>query len=369
MIKVLQILQGGASFGGVENFLYQYYKQMDHEVVHFDFLFISEDSMKSKWAEESLHNSEHEALRLNIRNSRSIYKTLLNYLKKNRYDCIHVNTGNITIQFPCLIAAKKAGIKCRIAHSHSTGRGQKYTGIKKLVVYFIQSKIFKNSTVRAACSYEAAQHIFGEKADRDKIIIIPNAIDTELYRSNIETRKKIRQDLGFESEKVFIQVGSIYSVKNHSFTLDVFEKINEVFEDWRLIFVGKGELEDKIKEKADNLMLSDRIIFTGFRNDVYRFLQGADCMLVPSLWEGFPLTAIEGQAAGLPVICSDKVPHSADVTENCRFLPLEVDEWAEACLNSHVINNDPISRIIDRGYDIHIAAERLTELYNVECAR
>jgi Glycosyltransferase len=368
MLNILQVLQGGDSFGGVENYLYQYYTHINHDVIHFDFLFITRDTMKTKWSDKALQDSEHATLGLNVRDIRKIRKALLKYLRAHdKYDCVHINTGTITIQSPCLSAARKVGIKCRIAHSHSTGGGKKYSGLKKIIFGFFQHKIFEDATIRAACSYEAGQHIFGDGVSHGDITIIPNAVDTKVYRMSSNDRNNVRNEFGFKNEKVFIQLGSIYSVKNHSFTLDVFHELDKLYDDWRLLIVGKGELEDSIKAKARKLGINNKIIFTGFRDDVHRILQGADVLLMPSLREGFPFSTIEAQAAGLSAICSDKVPNSVDITGNCIFLPLNVDKWVNACIKSRRGSDSQIEKVIEAGFDVSDAADKLTQLYLDNC--
>lgn len=364
MIKVLQILQGGTSFGGVENFLCQYYKHIDKSLVTFDFVFISEDSMKDKWHEDFLKESNHVSFNLKVTDTKGIYKALLHYLNAHKkYDCVHINTGNITIQYPCLVAAKKSGIKCRIAHSHSTGSGNTVRGLKNLLRSYLQHKIYKDSTIHAGCSYEAAQHLFGEKVSPKSVAVIPNAIDTALYKQNDAIREEVRKEFGLKDEKTFIQVGSIYEVKNHTFTLDVFGSLDNQFKDWKLIIVGEGVLKEQVREKAEHLGLSEKIIFTGFRNDVYRLLQAADCLLVPSLWEGFSLSSIEGQTANLAVLCSVGVPRAADVIGNCKFLPLDVSDWVRACMECERGTEEPYLKVIEAGFDIHDAASKLTRIY------
>ena len=368
MINVLQVLQGGSNFGGVENFLYQYYTHIDQSIVHFDFLFITQDSMSTKWEETLFRNANHYALNINVRDSKAIFKAVGDFLKHHSlYECIHINTGNLTIQLPCLAAARKVGIKCRIAHSHSTGNGGYKSGLKRFLTKIIQKKIYHDSTVRAACSYEAAEHIFGNYISPDSITIIPNAIDTQLYRVNDDFGRDAKREFGITNEKVFIQVGNFYAVKNHSFTLDVFHALDKSFKNWLLLIVGTGELEYEIKKKAEELGLSRKIFFTGYRTDVYKLLQGADCLVMPSLWEGFPISTIEAQAAGLAVICSDRIPQSVDVTGNCQFVSLQVNEWVNACINCRRGSYEQLDMVKKAGFDISDAAEKLSHLYFNNC--
>ena len=96
-------------------------------------------------------------------------------------------------------------------------------------------------------------------------------------------------------------------------------------------------------------------------------MKAADCLIMPSLWEGFPITTIEGQAAGLAVICSDRVSRTVDVTGNCNFVPLDEEKWVTACLNSKKGSADQLNKVIDAGFDIKDAAVKLMHLYIDHC--
>ena len=82
------------------------------------------------------------------------------------------------------------------------------------------------------------------------------------------------------------------------------------------------------------LGLADCVRFLGVRGDVNRMLQGMDAFVLPSLYEGLPVTMIEAQAAGLPCTISDRVPKQCDVTGNVQVVSLDAApaEWAKRIL-------------------------------------
>ena len=363
MVRVLQILKGGSVSGGVENFICQYYTNIDRGKIHFDFLFCTEDSMKNKWDEVSFAGSEHIALSLRSTDFLRLIKQGKRIMRKGKYDVVHINTGDITIQYPCLIAAKISGIGCRISQSHSTGGNRKVSLPKKFLMRFVQSRIRNLCTIKAACSMEAAKHVFGENAALTDVRIIPNAIDVEQYRYNPELRERVRAELGLGQNRVFIQVGNFYPVKNHVFTLEVFKEIIARHSSSRLLMVGDGGLRDEIETKIAELGLSDQVNLMGYRKDIPRLLQGADCLLLPSLWEGFPMAALEAQASGTRVVCSNRVPTEADLIGDCVFLPLEKRRWVEECLTCNIEKKDTYEQIKKAGFDIDDAAKRLESIY------
>ena len=101
----------------------------------------------------------------------------------------------------------------------------------------------------------------------------------------------------------FISVGGLRREKNYELLIDAFYKIKDL--DCTLILAGKGEQENKLKHKVKHLDLENRIIFTGFDNNPYKYLSKADCFILSSDFEGFPNSIQEALACNLPVISTD----------------------------------------------------------------
>jgi glycosyltransferase involved in cell wall biosynthesis len=363
MLKVLQVLKGGDAFGGVESFLYQYYANLDHTKISFDFVFCVGDTMKDRWNDPVLKNSQHTSLAIKERDMMQLYLRLNDYLKTNKYDCIHINTGNISIQVPVLIAARRNGIRIRIAHSHSVGKKGKKGLLKSAITTIMQKIIVHYSTKMAACSVEAAEHLFGRRTAQEKTLIVPNAIDVKKYTLSSTLRDRKREELGVGNRKVYIQVGNLVPVKNHEFTINMFKELLEHEADSVLLFAGKGELESILKKTVKELGIENSVIFLGYRNDVNELLQVADIMLMPSKWEGFPMAVIEAQVSGMTVLCSNTIPHSVNVTGKCIFLPLDIERWKMECMSASTIKEDYTKLISECGYDIETATNNFFALY------
>ena len=131
--------------------------------------------------------------------------------------------------------------------------------------------------------------------------------------------------------------------------------------------MGDGELRNVIQDKVKELEIEKEVVMTGVVDDVCKYLQAIDVVLMPSFNEGLPVSLVEAQANGLPCVVSDRVPREADVTGNVDFLPLEVDVWAD-CLASKMKQGvardaDAVKRVRNAGYDIKIASKELEEWY------
>jgi N-acetylgalactosamine-N,N'-diacetylbacillosaminyl-diphospho-undecaprenol 4-alpha-N-acetylgalactosaminyltransferase len=116
-----------------------------------------------------------------------------------------------------------------------------------------------------------------------------------------------------EQKFTFIHIGSYYPVKNHMLLVEAFAQMPH-FEECRLVLVGKGELEQKIREYVAQLGLTDYVQFVhGYDTDVFEYLAAADCFVLSSLFEGFPVVLVEALHFNLPIISTD-----------CRSGPREI---------------------------------------------
>ena len=122
--------------------------------------------------------------------------------------------------------------------------------------------------------------------------IIPNGIDINDYL-------KTNKDLTIQSF-TFIVIGRLELMKNHRFLIDEISKLKDY--DFKVKIVGSGVLEDLLKKQVSFLKLGHKIEFLGSRNDVPLLLNQSDCLLLPSLWEAFPIVLLEAAASDIPVI-------------------------------------------------------------------
>ena len=113
----------------------------------------------------------------------------------------------------------------------------------------------------------------------------------------------------------------------------------------KLIFLGKGEEENvqKLKEEARRLGVEDKVIFYGETDDMQGFLSAMDIFVLPSRFEGLPLSILEAEFAGLPCVASDKVTEKTKISDLVYYLPLEnsIDLWADKVIE--------LSEIVLRG--------------------
>ena len=118
-------------------------------------------------------------------------------------------------------------------------------------------------------------------------------------------------------------MGRFVQTKNHHFLVYAFKKYHNKNPNTKLLLIGTGPLEEKIKAQVKKLNLEDSVLFLGQRNDTNKLYSVMDIFCLPSLYEGLPVAGIEAQAAGLPCVYSDKVTIEADAANNAYYASIK----------------------------------------------
>lgn len=282
------------------------------------------------------------------------------------YAAVHMNASSKN--FMILYYAKKNGIKKRIAHSHNTGF-QTHSKLKLIAGNMFKKPLLKYATDFFACSEVAGEWLFGsDMVARGAVYVIPNAIDLDAFEYDEEIRCKIRKELGVLEEEIMIgHVGRFTRQKNHKFLLEIFRKIHELNSKTVLVLAGIGELMEEMKNYTHKLGIEKNVKFLGFRDDVMNLTQAMDVFLMPSFYEGFPVTGIEAQASGCPCVFSDTITKEAALLDETIYLSLEenIDLWARQTLKAAGKGNRSQSKKIlkDKGFDIRDTVRYLEKFY------
>lgn len=217
-----------------------------------------------------------------------------------------------------------------------------------------------------ACSVLAADWLFGSKIPRDRIRILPNAVDAGKYRFDPIRRQIIRESLNLEGRIVIGNVGRYSYQKNQEFLIKAFVQAYENNPSLFLLCLGKGEMLKSLKKLINQFHIEDSTLCIEWQTNVEDYLQAMDTFCLPSKFEGLPISAIEAQASGLRCLISDCVTKEVRITKLVKFLPLDEEYWARE-LEECKIDLDRGSqddKIARAGYDIRIAAEQLGYLYS-----
>lgn len=351
IIKIAYCLSG--LDGGVGNLIINYFKQMPKSEYIVDII--------AQGPSNELYMEQYKAVGFNVylipTKKESLFKnlsSLYKLMRSNNYDIVHANM-TLTNFFPLSVAAM-SGIKVRISHSHQACKHN----IKSLALAYL-SKIVATDYI--ACGTEAGKYLFG----KSEFKILKNAIELEKYKFDNSIREKERELIGIKPhERLIGHIGRFTWQKNHALLIDIFEEIHKRNINVKLLLIGEGELEESIKEHVKQKGLEDFVIFCGVIPDVNCKLQAMDLFILPSLYEGLSIAAIEAQASGTPCIFSSAIGKETKVADNVKFInsSASIDEWSRICLEKlNMSKTDNSIELATAGYDISIEANKLDQYY------
>ena len=369
MLKILHVM-GCSDAGGISSVVRNYYQFMDHERVHFDIaLTVSQQGQNSRALEAM--GAKIFFIPLKSEDMEGFRRELSRLLTEGQYDGIHVHESETS--YVALRIAKQLGIPCRVAHAHTTSPYEGLASIPRrwsgcLFNYHYASHVI-------GCGQLAGERIFGKiNMKRKKALVLPNAVDVSRFSFDPEAREEMRRELGVEHKYVLGMVARLSDQKNIPFAVDLMAALQQKLPEAILLIAGNGENEAMIREKIRSLQLEDRVILLGRRSDVNRLYQAFDLLLMPSLYEGYPVAGVEALTSGLPVLLSDKITRELEFASGVRYLSLRDPEAWIREITAWQKDEDRALRqreMKDHGLDIRSCANRLTELYeqDVKAAR
>lgn len=343
--------------GGLETLLMNCYRHVDRNAVQFDFLVHRYPRAAYDDEIEELGGVIHRIPRLNPINPQ-YKKALVDFFTGHpEYKIVHCHLDCMS-GIP-LAVAKKCGVPVRIAHSHNSNQDRNW---KYLLKRYFMTKIPGTATHFFACSKEAGEFMFPEQ----EVTLIKNGIDTKRFSFDSSVRRIVRDELGLGNELVLGHVGRFMPQKNHTFLIDIFAELHGQIPSAVLLLVGQGPLESQIREKVQQLGLTECVRFLGLREDVNRILQAVDVFVMPSLYEGLSLSTVEAQTSGAYCIFSDTIPAESRMADNVEFVSLNAPAslWAE-----HIMAGSAVERtskqedVAAKGYDIQATSEFLHNFY------
>ncbi len=248
----------------------------------------------------------HKLLELNCctiysLNSKSLYSPLnvfkiVKYLK--RYDLLHVHL--FPAQYWVILAKIISFSKIKLVFTeHSTFNRRRQIFFFRWVDKLIYNKYDKIICISNGVKNELI-NVF--KMPLNSLITIENGIDINKFENAIELNNSDIHELISDNDKLLVQVSKFRPEKDQATVIKCMIHLPEHF---KLLLVGEGSLINESKMLVDELGLNSRVFFLGNRNDVERILKTTDLSILSSHWEGFGLVAVEGMAAGKPVIASN----------------------------------------------------------------
>lgn len=362
-IKVL-IVAGAMNIGGIENQLMHLLRQADKTKFQIDF---------TTTADHPFYQDEIELLggrciqipategKHFLRYCRALYRVI----KDGQYDVVHSN--ELFHSGMVLLTARLAGVKHRFVHAHSCNQ-ERGNWIRRAYHAVMRRLILWNATDFLACSSFSADFLFGRGiTDKGNYHLIVNSVDTARFLPE--------EDQGENAGKAcpeILQVGRFSDEKNFLFSVEIAEACKQRGDPFRFVFVGNNgeEYESSVRRLIRDKQLEDTICLLGIRKDVDQLMKRADAFLLPSKFEGMPLTLIEAQASGLPCVVADTFSHEVDFGINAvEWLKLEdgAEAWANALeravCKGRAERQEVVNAIDAGGFDSKAFAQKICGLY------
>lgn len=288
---------------------------------------------------------------------RMIYRLYKLFIKE-KPDVIHTHRYSMQYAIPASILA---GVPIKIHTVHNIATKEVSNSQRKL--YYLFYKYL--NVIPVSISPLVKESILKEyKIPSDKVPMIYNGIDLN----------KCITKFGYSTNGdniTILHVGRFSEQKNHIGLIESFKLVHDKYPNTILQLIGDGDLIDQIKNKVIELKIEANVEFLGLQADVYPFLNNADIFVLPSLWEGMPITLIEAMATGLPIVATSVGGVSDMIKDEANGLLVETNnkQISEALLK--LINNEVLREKIGKAardsskqFSAEIMAKKYEELYN-----
>lgn len=362
--RVLHVI-GQMNRAGAETMLMNLYKGIDRKLVQFDFIVFSDS--KGDFDDEILELGGR-IFRILDRNPLMRMVRLYKFLVKHReYKVIHTHT--LFSNAMHLLSGYFARVPNRIAHSHSTWDISRGALVDFIYRNTSRSLINIFSTYKISCGKKAGEFLF--KGDSE-ILYLPNAVDVdEIAEIGHEFKAYWKSEFGIGKESLkIVQIGRLEEVKNPKFSIKVASELDRKGVVFHMLFIGKGKLDIQIDELIRENNLLGKVRLTGLRSDISEIMAGANLLVMPSLYEGFPVVLVEAQAAGLKCLVSNSISDEVDLglgLVHFESLATNAEDWANKLLELSLGNVQPSDKrrfvLTESGFNITTSAARLQSVY------
>jgi glycosyltransferase involved in cell wall biosynthesis len=215
------------------------------------------------------------------------------WLRKERPEIVHAHLPHAAWFSRWSRLAAPVRVLVDTLHSSSTGTLGRKLGYR--FSNWLTDKV-------TAVSHAAAEtHLAARMVSEEKLLVLPNGVDIELWRPDATVRNAVRRRLGLDNEFLWFAAGRLEAVKDYPTLLRAMVEVPNAA---RLVIAGSGPQEDDLRRLTHELGLESRVRFLGFESDVRTWMQAADAFVQSSLWEGLPMGLLEAASCALPAVAT-----------------------------------------------------------------
>lgn len=223
--------------------------------------------------------------------------------------------------------------------------------------------LIRDNHLRLIALHEDMKKELNQHFGKNDTVVIRNGVDIKAFRETWGSKEDKRKSINVPQNAYVVgHIGRLSKQKNHTFLLEIFQKIAKKRTDAHLLLIGSGELQEEITEMIRQRNLEDRVTILSHRTDIPELLRTMDVMVFPSFYEGLSVTLVEAQASGLKCVVSDSINPANFLSE--KTIPVSLNEdadiWAEIAL-SDTVKNAAHGNLED--YDMNKEIRRLERLY------
>ncbi len=359
-MRVLLMIPDIGISNGVMSVILNYAKAMPDDII-FDVVYFSESDKTRRKDIEALGG---RVFKIDAPSPVDLFtKKMDSFFKNhmNEWQAVHIHCPHFAVFMAP--AARRAGIKKIAMHCHSTLYSlslNKSSQLRNEILYKLGSnKVDK----KFACGTDAGHFWYG---DDKKFTVLRNAVDSQKFKYDEQKRNHKRAELGIERKFVVGHIGQVsIPQKNHTFLIEIFAKIKEKKSNSVLLLAG-AEKTPELDELIKSLNIENDVMFLGIVSDIPDFLNALDIFVFPSTREGLPVSVVEAQASGVPVLMSDSITSEVVICDNVQSLSLNdsTDKWADTAISLSDSPRKDCSELIKKsGWDIYDCAEKLAGYY------
>ena len=233
-------------------------------------------------------------------NNVTSYRQLKKIIDAGEYDIIHCHTPvSAMITRLAALSARKRGTKViYTAHGFHFFKG---APLINWLLYFPVEWFLARYT-DALITINKEDYARAQKFAAKKVYYVPGVgIDTSRFAPNPEAGEQLRGELGIrDDEFVLLSVGEVNANKNHQVVVRALPQLKQC----KYVICGVGPLGEELKSLAAELGVEKQLLLAGYRSDISRFYQMADCFVFPSLREGLSVALMEAMGAETPIACT-----------------------------------------------------------------
>lgn len=297
---------------------------------------------------------------------KKVIKEIRDLVSKHDIDIIHTNTNYDRT------AGAFAGRAAKAKHITSC---HSLESISHNLTHYIRNRFL---TEHFICDGQTIQDLIVKKNGIPiaKTTVINNGIDPDEMARDMNLRKQVRNEFNIAADEIVIgNTGRMVAFKGQKYLLLAFKDMLEKIPNVKLMIVGDGELMEDLVERASRLQISDKVVFTGFRDDLQAIYSSFDIYAHTSLKNGgelFPFSVLYAMAQGLPVAATDTGDISRMISkENLSYLAEEKSVFQISNRLSELTKNQDLRRSVGNSnleklkqqFTLELMGKRISETY------